>query len=107
MGAGAGFDLMHRAPRLPLHNAVLREPNGNRLPIVKVDGLAVETDSAIDIANLWIGSISLEIELPLPLLEGDECYGPLDDFVRIRGPISIVSDVAAKISRSSTDIPQT
>ena len=104
LGAGAGFDLMHRAAAA-LHNAVLREPNGNRLPMVKVDGLAVEADSAVDIANLWIGSISLGIEVPLPLLPADACYGPLDDFVRIRGDLDL-PDPAADIG-ISVDIPQT
>ena len=95
---------MHRAAAA-LHNAVLREPNGNRLPMVKVDGLAVEADSAVDIANLWIGSISLEIEVPLPLLPADACYGPLDDFVRVRGDLDL-PDPAADIG-ISVDLPQT
>ena len=43
-------------------------------------GLAVETDSALDLANLWIGSIAITTELPLELLPTDACYGPLDDF---------------------------
>ena len=88
LGAGAGFDLMHRAAAV-LHTAVLTEENGERLPQVNVEGLAVETDSALDLANLWIGSIALVIELPLALDPGERCYGPLDDFLRIRGDIDL------------------
>ena len=88
LGAGAGFDLMHRAAA-SLHNAVLTEENGERLPIVAVDGLAVETDSALDIANLWIGSIAITVELPLDLDPGERCYGPLDDFLEARFTIDL------------------
>ena len=102
--SGAGFDLLHRAAAA-LHNAVLHEPNGNRLPMVKVDGLAVEADSALDLVNLWVASIHMTIELPLPLLPTDACYGPLDQFLKIRGPL-VVSDVAENIALD-VDIPQT
>ena len=87
LGAGAGFDLMHRTASV-LHNAVLKEPNGQRLPIVEVDGLQVLTDSATDLANLWVGYISLTIELPLELLPGP-CLGPLVDFLKVRGDLEL------------------
>ena len=82
LGAGAGFDLMHRAAAV-LHTAILKDENGERLPIVQVEGLGVETDSAVDLANLWIGSIAISVELPLELDPGERCYGPLDDFLKI------------------------
>ena len=104
IGAGAGFDLMHRAAAA-LHSAILKEPNGETLSSVKVTGLDVLTDSAVDISNLWIGSIDVMIGLPLPLLEGDACLGPLDDFLKIRGPIS-VSEPADDIE-AAVDLPQT
>ena len=103
LGAGAGFDLMHRAAAA-IHSAVLTEANGERLPIATVDGIGVETDSAYDIANLWIGSISIAVELPLPLLESDACYGPLDDFLRVRGDIEL-PDPAADVPLG-VDLPQ-
>ena len=67
LGAGAGFDLMHRAAAV-LHGAILMDAKGNRLPIAQVEGLGVETDSALDLANLWVGSIAVNVELPLELL---------------------------------------
>ena len=88
LGAGAGFDLLHRASAA-LHNETLRDPNGNRLSEARVDGLQVLADSSIDLANLWIGEIAVSVRLPLPLLESDACYGPLDDFLKIRGEIDL------------------
>ena len=104
LAAGAGFDLLHRAAAA-LHGAVLTEPNGDRLPMVKVNRLAVEADSAVDRTSLWIATIHLEIELPLPLLPTDNCYGPLDDFLRVRGDFDL-PDPAADIP-ISVDLPQT
>ena len=103
-GVGAGFDLMHRAASV-LHTAILTDAKGNRLPQVQVEGLGVETDSAVDLANLWVGSIALNIELPLELLPTEDCYGPLDDFLKIRGPL-VVPDPADDID-IAVDIPQT
>ena len=103
LATGAGFDIMHRVAA-SLHNAVLKEENGARLPMVEVDGLAVETDAALDIANLWIGSIAIKIEIPLPLLPTDACYGPLDDFLRVRGPL-VVPDPASDLALD-IDLPQ-
>ena len=54
-----------------------------------VEGLGVETDSAIDISNLWVGSIALDINLPLDLDPSELCYGPLDAFLRVRGGFDI------------------
>ena len=88
LGAGAGFDLMHRAAAV-LHTAILTDANGERLPIVEVEGIGVEADSAIDLANLWVGSIAVSVELPLELLETESCYGPLDDFLKARATFDI------------------
>ena len=93
LGAGAGLDLMHRAAAV-LHTAQLKEENGEPLVFVKVTGLDVLTDSSQDIANLWIGAIELVIELPLPLLESESCYGPLDAFLKIRGEIDLPDPAA-------------
>ena len=116
LGAGAGFDLMHRAAAV-LHTAILTDANGERLPIVQVEGLGVETDFAIDLANLWVGSIAVSVELPLELLPSEDCFGPLDDYLKtgltidIEGghefdpdidEIGVDGDVAAEI-----DMPQT
>ena len=103
LGVGAGFDLMHRAAAV-LHTAILTDANGERLPIVQVEGLGVETDSALDLANLWVGSIAVAVEMPLELLPSESCYGPLDDFLKIRGPL-VVPDPADDIALD-TDIPQ-
>ena len=88
LGAGAGHDLLHRAAAA-LHNAVLKEPNGDRLPITSVAGIEIVADAALDIANLWVAAVHVNVELPLPLLETDACYGPLDDFLSIRGTIDL------------------
>ena len=107
---------MHRAAAA-IHTAILTEPNGERLPQTIVEGIGVETDAALDISNLWVGSIAVSVELPLELLEGDACYGPLDDYLKtgltidIEGGhefdpdadrIGVDGDVAAEI-----DMPQT
>ena len=88
LGAGAGFDLMHRAAAV-LHGATLMDAKGNRLPQVQVEGLGVETDSALDLANLWVGSIAVSVELPLELLPSEDCYGPLDDFLKVRATFDL------------------
>ena len=88
LGAGAGYDLMHRVAA-GLHNAMLLDENGERLTRVTVDGMGVETDSAVDLANLWIGSISIAVELPMELEEGSPCFGPLDDWLKIGMTIDI------------------
>ena len=88
LGAGAGFDLMHRAAAA-LHNAILLEENGERLPQVRVDGLQVLADSSLDLSNLWIGEIAVTVELPLELMPSDACYGPLDDFLKVRATFDL------------------
>ena len=103
LGAGAGFDLMHRTAAA-LHNAILMEENGERLSSSQVEGIGVETDSALDVAGLWIGSVAIKVGLPLPLMESDACYGPLDDFLKIRGPL-VVPDPAEDIELA-VDLPQ-
>ena len=103
IGAGAGFDIMHRAAAA-IHGAILTEPNGDRLPQTTVEGLQVRSDSAIDISNLWIGEIAVAVELTLELQESDACYGPLDDFLRVRGDL-VVSDEAEDFE-IAVDLPQ-
>ena len=88
LGSGAGYDLMHRVGAT-LHNAMLLDENGERLTRVTVDGMGVETDSALDIANLWIGSVSVEVELPMELDPGSPCFGPLDAWLRIGATFDI------------------
>ena len=88
LGAGAGFDLMHRVAA-SLHAARLMDENGEPLPQATVGGLGVETDSALDLANLWIGSVAVSVELPLELVEGDACYGPLDDWLKVRATFDL------------------
>ena len=102
-GAGAGFDLMGRAAAA-IHTAILTEPNGERLPQTTVEGLQVRSDSAVDISNLWIGEIAVNVELTLELQESDACYGPLDDFLKIRGPL-VISEEADDID-IAVDLPQ-
>ena len=58
-----------------------------------------------DPALLWIGSIAITTELPLELLPTDACYGPLDDFLKIRGPLVVPSpaddlDIAVDLSQT-------
>ena len=104
LGAGSGLDLMHRAASV-LHTAPLEDANGSRLPQVAVEGLGVETDAAVDISNLWVGAIAVSVELPLELLPTENCYGPLDDFLRVRGDIAL-PDPADDIG-IAVDLPQT
>ena len=101
LGAGAGYDLLHRTASA-VHSAILTDANGDRLPIASVTGLDVLADSALDLSNLWIGAVEISIELPLDLMP--ECTGPLDDFLRIRGPL-VVPDPADDID-IAVDLPQ-
>ena len=80
------------------------DENGERLPIASVAGIEVYTDSAVDISNLWVAGIKVSVELPLELLESEACYGPLDDFIRVRGPL-VVPDPADDIDLA-VDLPQ-
>ena len=104
----AGYDLLHRVAST-VHSAVLTEANGaqlpgERLPIASVTGLGVITDSALDLANLWVAEIAVTVELPLELLTDQDCYGPLDDFLTIRGDIDLPAP-AADVPRA-VDLPQ-
>ena len=101
LGQGGGLDLLHRCASA-LHSAILTDDNGDRLPIASVTGLDVLADSALDISNLWIGAVEISVELPLDLMP--VCSGPLDDFLKIRGPL-VVPDPADDIALD-TDIPQ-
>ena len=106
LGVGAGFDLLHRSAAV-LHSAILTDAKGNRLPQVQVEGLGVETDSALDLANLWVGSIAVSVELPLELLPSEDCYGPLDDFLEARAFNRLSRRASARsrfnVSRNSGD----
>ena len=93
LGPDGGLDLLHRTASA-LHNAILMEADGSRLPICSVTGLDVLADSAFDLNNLWIAAVEITVELPLDLLP--ECIGPLDDFLRVRGEIEL-PDPAADI----------
>ena len=88
IGAGAGLDLLHRAASV-LHTAILMDERGERLPIAQVEGIGVETDASLDISNLWVASIAVSVELPLELLETESCYGPLDDFIKVRATFDL------------------
>ena len=101
IGAGAGYDLLHRTASA-IHSAILTDDNGDRLPIASVTGLDVLADSALDLSNLWIAAVEISVELPLDLVP--ECVGPLDDFLRVRGPLVISEE--AKDLEISVDLPQ-
>ena len=103
-GAGGGMDLLHRASAAA-HGATLREENGNAIQQSYVTGLEVLADSATDLSNLWIAAFNVTVRLPLPLLEGDACYGPLDDFLKVRGPL-VMPDPADDVDLA-VDLPQT
>ena len=102
IGVGAGYDLLHRTASA-LHSAILTDEDGSRLPIASVSGLDVLADSALDLSNLWIAAVEISIELPLDLMP--ECTGPLDDFLRVRGPL-VMPDPAEDID-IAVDLPQT
>ena len=102
LATGGGYDLMHRVGAV-LHTAKLTEPNGANLTDVKVDSMQVLADSATDLSNLWIGEISITIELPMELIEAS-CIGPLVDFLRVRGPL-VMPDPAQNIDQA-IDLPQ-
>ena len=101
LGAGAGYDLLHRTASA-VHSAILTEEDGSRLPISSVTGLDVLADSALDLSNLWIGAVEISVELPLDLQP--ECMGPLNDFLRVRGPL-VVPGPADDVD-IAVDVPQ-
>ena len=86
LAESGGYDLLHRCASA-IHSAVLKDTDGSRLPIARVTGLDVLTNSALDLTQLWIGVVEISVELPLDLLP--ECIGPLDDFVRVRATFDI------------------
>ena len=100
---GGGFDLLHRAAAA-LHTAILKDQAGNPLPQVHVDGIEVVSDSSLDISNIWVAAIRLKIDLPLELLPSESCFGPLDDWLRVRGDIDL-PDPAADVG-IAVDLPQ-
>ena len=102
IGPGAALDLLARAGGA-LHAAVLQDENGDRLPLVQVDSMEVLSDGSADLANVYIAEIGITIELPIELPEN--CVGPLDDFLRIRGYL-VVPDPADDIE-IAVDLDQT
>ena len=101
IGPGAGLDLLARVAGA-LHAAVLKDEDGERLPLIQVDSIEVLSDGAQDLANLWVAEIAVTIEVPIEIPE--ICQGPLDDFLRIRGPL-VLSDPAPDLA-IDTDLPQ-
>ena len=88
IGAGAGHDLLHRAASV-IHSAILTDGVGDRLPIPAVYGIDILADAALDRVQLWVAAITVVVELPLPLLDTENCYGPLDDFLRVGSTIDL------------------
>ena len=101
IGPGAALDLLARAGGA-LHTAVLQDEHGDRLPQVQVDSMEVLSDGSADLANVYIAEIGVTIELPIEIPE--ECTGPLDDFLRVRGEIEL-PDPADDIE-IAVDLPQ-
>ena len=97
-----GYDLVARVAPI-VHNAPLVDPVNQRLPIPYVTSIENVSNAALLEAGLWVCEIQVEVELPLDIPE--DCVGPLDDFLRVRGPIS-VSDSAEDIEQA-IDLPQT
>lgn len=102
IGPNAGLDLLARAAGA-LHSAVLVDDHGKRLPSVQVDHIEVLSDGAQDLTKLWVAEIGVTIEVPMEIPEF--CQGPLNDFLRVRGPL-VVPDPAEDIPLD-VDLPQT
>ena len=64
--------------------------------------MEVLSDGSADLANVYIAEIGVTIELPIEIPE--ECTGPLDDFLRVRGEIEL-PDPADDIE-IAVDLPQ-
>lgn len=105
MADGAGYDLLERLAPI-VHNpparAFTNEAN-EILPAPQVTGVEVLTDPSLEQANLWIAAIDVEVSLPLEIAE--DCVGPLDDFLKIRGPL-VVPDPADDL-QLAIDLEQT
>ena len=101
LAVDGGYDIVARVAPI-LHNAIIEDPARQRLPIPSVVGIEKLTDSALDIGNLWVREVMVEVELPLDIPE--DCEGPLDDFLRVRGPL-VVPDPADDID-IAVDLPQ-
>ena len=96
-----GYDPVSRVAPI-VHNAPISDSANRRLPIPAVVSISNVADAALLEAGLWACEIVVEVELPLDIPE--ECTGPLDDFLKIRGPL-VVSDSADDLE-IDTDIPQ-
>ena len=94
---------MHRVASV-IHAATLTDPDGDEHR-PRVGPIEVLTNTAFDAANLWVCALTVTVELPLPLLETEACYGPLDDFLRIRGDMPFAPDPAAPVP-VRVDVPQ-
>ena len=86
LAVDGGYDIVARVAPI-LHNAIIEDPARQRLPIPSVTGIEVLTDSALDLANLWICEVLVEVELPLYIPE--DCEGPLDAFIRVRATFDL------------------
>ena len=87
LGAGAGYDLLHRVASV-LNGAPLKDENGESLGTLDVTGIGIEADSALDLANLWVATVAVEVSLQLDIIDAS-CIGPLDDFIRVRGGFDV------------------
>ena len=101
LAVDGGYDIVGRVAPI-LHNAPIMDPAQQRLPFPQVTKIEVLTDSSVDVSNLWVCEMLVEIELPLEIPE--PCIGPLDDFLRVRGPL-VVPDPADDID-IAVDLPQ-
>ena len=97
-----GYDLVARVAPI-IHNVILEDSMRQRLPIPNVVGIETLTDSAIDVSNLWISEVLIDVELPLDIPE--DCEGPLELFLRVRGDLAM--PVPAADLGISADLSQT
>ena len=102
LAVDGGYDMTARVAPI-LHGAIIEDAERQRLPIPDVTGIEVLTDAALDAANLWIAAVVVEVELPLDIPE--DCQGPLDDFLRVRGDMVHAPDPAAPVPLA-VDLPQ-
>ena len=102
LAVDGGYDIVTRVAPI-IHNALIHDPNRQRLPFPSVEGITTLTDSAIDSMGLWVCEVLVEVELPLEI--PIDCIGPLDDFLKIRGEIDF-PDPADDIE-IAVDLPQT
>ena len=112
LAVDGGYDIVTRVAPI-LHNAIIEDPARQRLPIPAVTAIDVLTDSALDLANLWICEVLVEVELPLEI--PFDCVGPLDDWLEARAtfdleggkPLPDIADAGVEGDvPMQTDLPQ-